>query len=148
MALCYFETSALVKRYIREPGTERTLSLLRDPNHTFAILSVAQVEFRSAVRRREKNGDLPVRIADHLIDLFQIHTREEYTLLAVSPVVIDLAGAIVDRHVLRGYDALQLAAYLTLKVFGEVSPTLFVCSDRALLNAATLEGADVVDVSV
>lgn len=124
------------------------LALVRDSNNGFAILSVAQVEFRSAVRRREKIGDLPARIADHPVDLFQIHTREEYSVQPVSPVVIDLAGAIVDWHILRGYDALQPAPYLTLKVFGGVSPTLFVCSDRALLNAATLEGADVVDVSV
>jgi predicted nucleic acid-binding protein len=148
LAACYLETSALVKRYIREAGTERTLSLLRDPDNTFATLSVTQVEFRSAIRRREKNGDLPSRIADHLLDLFQIHTKDEYTVLAISPVVIDLARAIVDRHILRGYDALQLAAYLAFKVFGGISPTLFVCSDRALLRAATLEGADVVDVSV
>ena len=135
-----------MKRYIREPGTERTLSFLRDPNNTFAALAVTQVE--SAIRRREKNGDLPGRIADHLLDLLQIHTRDEYAVLAITPQVIDLATAIIDRHTLRGYDALQLAAYLALKVFGGVKPTLFICADRALLRAATLEGADVVDVSV
>ena len=57
--LHYLETSALAKLYIDEPGTELMIGLA-DPaaGHQFAILALAEVEFRSAVRRRERAGDL------------------------------------------------------------------------------------------
>jgi len=56
LALYYLETSALVKLYVYESGTERLVSLAAsDAGHRFAILSLAQVEFRRqyAVNRGE-----------------------------------------------------------------------------------------------
>lgn len=148
MALLYLETSALVKRYIRESGTDQILELVRDPAHQFAILSVTQVEFRSAIRRRERTGDLPSRIGDHVIDLFGMHLQTDYIVQPVGSETIEIAGAMVDRHVLHGYDALQLAGYLALKIFGGADQTTFVCSDRVLLQAAVNEGGDVFDPAI
>ena len=57
MALYYLETSALVKLYVRERGSERMLGLATGSEaHLFAILAVAQVEFHSAVRRRQRDS--------------------------------------------------------------------------------------------
>ena len=53
MAFYYLYTSALVKLYVREPGTERMLALAaRSSENRLAVLALAQVELRSAVRRR------------------------------------------------------------------------------------------------
>ncbi len=52
MALYYLETSALVKLYVREPGTDRMLRLAsRTANHRLAVLALTQVEFRCAGRQ-------------------------------------------------------------------------------------------------
>ena len=62
--------------------------------------------------------------------------------------MLDLALALIDGYALRGYDAMQLAGYLSLwSVSGSEKPT-FVCSDRALLAAATSEGFPVLDPSL
>jgi hypothetical protein len=55
VALYYLEMSALVKLYVYELGTERLLALTSGhAGHRFAILSIAQVEFRSPIRRRQR----------------------------------------------------------------------------------------------
>ena len=72
MALYYLETSALVKLYVFEPGTERLVSLTASSaGHRFAILALAQVEFRSAIRRQERGGEISPSEADSLIESFR-----------------------------------------------------------------------------
>ena len=59
MALYYLDTSALVKLYVRESGTLQMLDLIADPEaHRFAILSLARAELYSAIRRRERAGEI------------------------------------------------------------------------------------------
>ena len=72
MAFYYLETSALVKLYVREPGTDRLLALAaRSAENRLAILALAQIEFRSAVRRRERTGEIPSPIASQLLETFK-----------------------------------------------------------------------------
>jgi len=55
MAVYYLDTSALVKLYVQELGTDVVLSLTGDlEEDRLAILDLARVEFRAAVRRRER----------------------------------------------------------------------------------------------
>ena len=71
MALYYLDTSALVKLYVREAGTEQLLRLAsRRANHRFAVLTITQVEFRSAIRKRERAGDIDNSVATDLINRF------------------------------------------------------------------------------
>lgn len=146
MALYYLETSALVKLYVREPGTERLLSIAaRSSANSLVILSLSQVEFRSAVRRRERNGEIPTVVANQLLDLFKRHAESRLVRQAVTDYLIDLASALVDRHGLRAFDAIQLAGYLALKTSVGAETPIFVCADHGLLSAAELEGVPILD---
>ena len=51
MALLFFDTSALVKRYYEEPGTE-TVDTLIEGDKTIVISSLSVVETVSAFRRK------------------------------------------------------------------------------------------------
>lgn len=148
MSLCYLETSALVKVYVREQGTDRVLALLQNPANQIVLLTMAHVELRSAIRRREKSGDIPTRIADHLPHLFQLHAAMRYILAPVTDEIIETAAALIHRHSLRGYDSLQLAGYLVLATFSGVSDSILVCSDIKLLEAAKREGTRVLDLTI
>lgn len=76
MALYYLDTSALVKLYVRESGTERMLRLTTGSEAPqFAILSVARVELYSAVRRRERAGDLDGVLATELLNSFEVDLK-------------------------------------------------------------------------
>jgi predicted nucleic acid-binding protein len=146
LALYYLETSALVKLYVREPGTERLLSIAaRSSANSLVILSLSQVEFRSAVRRRERNGEIPAVVANQLLDLFKRHAESRLVRQAVTDYLIDLASALVDRHGLRAFDAIQLAGYLALKTSVGAETPIFVCADHGLLSAAELEGVPILD---
>ncbi len=79
MAFYYLETSALVKLYVRESGTERVLALAnRASENRLAILGLTQVEFRSAVRRRERNGEIPPLLATQLLETFKRHLETRF----------------------------------------------------------------------
>lgn len=146
MAFYYLETSALVKLYVREPGTERVLALAnRAAENRLAILALAQVELRSAVRKRERNGEIPGLVATHLLDAFRRHLESRFVTQKVTDFVLDVASMLVDRYALRAYDAIQLAGYSALKSSAGTDVPVFVCSDQALLAAAYQEGMPTLD---
>lgn len=147
MALYYLETSALVKLYVYEPGTDRLLALAGETAHRFAILTIAQVELRAAIRRRQRAGEIPGSMADQLLNVFFRHCEGKFLVQPFSEALIDSACMLTDAHALRGYDAMQLAGYLLLRSgAGREAPT-FVCADQSLLSAARQEGCEVLDPS-
>jgi uncharacterized protein len=148
VALYYLETSALVKLYVHESGTEHLLALVAGPaGHRFVILSLAQVEFRSAVRRRERDGQIPGSDANEMIESFDRHSEGRFMVERFSDFLLDVASLLVDRHGLRAYDAMQLAGYLTLRAKSGIDTPIFVCADKKLLDAAQLEHSPVLDPS-
>jgi len=137
LALFYLETSALVKLYIREPGTETLLRLVRrEHNHRFAILTVAEVEFRSAIRRRERSGDIERDVATDLIHRFVGHLESKFVRQPFNETVLQTACALIDSYPLRAYDAVQLAGCLVLRETAGTDGPVFVCADMHLLEAA------------
>lgn len=148
MALYYLETSALVKLYVFEPGTERLLGLsVSYAGHRFAIFTLAQVELRAAIRRRQRNGEISGSAADELIESFCRHSEGKFLIQPFSESVIDVAFALVDGYGLRGYDAMQLAGYILLRSISGAEEPIFVCADKALLSAALNEGCPILDPS-
>jgi predicted nucleic acid-binding protein len=148
LALYYLETSALVKLYVYELGTERLLAVTAsDAGHRFAILSLAQVEFRAAIRRRQRGGEIPDYVADELIESFRRHSEGKFLIQSFSDSLLDVALALVDSYALKGYDAVQLAGYLMLRSIAGTEEPTFVCADRVLLSAARKEGCPVLDPS-
>jgi uncharacterized protein len=146
LALYYLETSVLVKLYVYEPGTERMLGLAAsEANHRFAILSLAQVELRSAIRRRQRGGEISDHDADEVIESFRQHSEGTFLIQPVSDSLLDVGLALVDRYALKGYDAMQLAGYTLLRSISTTEEPIFVCADRALLSAARNEGCPVLN---
>ena len=140
MVFYYLETSALVKLYVRESGTEQLLHLVdSSESHQFALLSLSQAELRSAVRRRERAGDLDGRTVAELLQRFEFHLGTMFVRQGVTESVLDVACAVIDRYPLRAYDALQLAGFLVIKTVAPSVP-VFVCADQQLLQAAETEG--------
>jgi uncharacterized protein len=145
LALYFLDTSALVKLYVQEPGTDRLLPLVGDqPENRFAILTLSAVEVRSAIRRRQRDGDIAAEAAGAILDSLSSHLETRFIRQAINDTVIDTALGILDRHALRAYDAVQLAGCLVLCAVAAAAFT-FVCSDRRLLEAARLEQLMVFD---
>jgi uncharacterized protein len=143
LAIHYLDTSALVKLYVRESGTDVMLQLANSSSN-LAVLDLTRVEFHAVVRRRQRMGDVSHDIARTLIDAMDHHLQTLYWVPPVTEAVIEEAIALLDRHPLRAYDALQLAGCVSLRAQLREQP-IFVCADRQLLRAAEREGLDVLD---
>jgi predicted nucleic acid-binding protein len=110
-------------------------------------LSLAQVEFRAAIRRRQRSGEIPHTAADELVESFRRHAEGKFLIQSFSDSVVDVALALIDSYPLRGYDAMQLAGYLVLRSTSGTGDPTFICADKTLLAAARNEGCATLDPS-
>jgi uncharacterized protein len=148
LSLYYLETSALVKLYIRETGTERLMRLAaRASGHQFAVLTLARVELHSAIRRREREGDIESALANRVLTRFEQHLETRFLKQMVNDALLDTACALIGRQFLRAYDAVQLAGCMALRTVSGGEVPIFVCSDRRLIEAAQAEGLSSLDPS-
>ena len=132
----FFDASALVKRYVREPETPVVRRLLADRRAAVSRLSEAEVS--SALARRKREGDLDA--GDHAAALSALRADlERLDVVELVPEVVARVHELLARHALRAGDALQLAAAIALRVEPE-SPAEFVCWDDRLRAAASAEG--------
>jgi uncharacterized protein len=139
LALYFLDTSALVKLYVQEPGTDRLLPLVSDqPENRFAVLAISAVEIRSAIRRRQRAGDIDAGVAAAILASMQSHAEARFIRQVINDTVIDTALEMIDRYPLRAYDAIQLAGCLVVCAITAEAFT-FVCSDHRLLEAARSE---------
>jgi predicted nucleic acid-binding protein len=146
LALYYLETSALVKLYVRERGTDRLLQLASDPSgNRLVVLAMSPVEARSAIRRRERAGDIDSKTAALILDRLQQHMEGRFLRQALSEAVLGGALEMIDRYALRAYDAIQLAGCLALKTAVDMEFPTFVSSDQQLLEAARSELLAILD---
>ncbi len=146
MAVYYLDTSALAKLYIQEIGSGRVADLLRDPERDhFAILEVSRVEFHSAVRRRERGGDVSSAEAANVLTQLDSDLQGLFLVQPLTASVLEEAVAIIARHPLRAYDAMQLAGCIALSTGVGVQGFSFVCADDELLDAAMAEGIEVIN---
>jgi predicted nucleic acid-binding protein len=148
VAVYYLETSALVKLYVYESGTELPIGLTAgNAGHRFAILSLAQVEFRSAIRRQQRGGEISGSEAEALIDSFHRHLEARIVVQPFTESLLDVALALIHGYPLKAYHAMQLAEYLMLRSISGAEEPIFVCADKTLLLAARNEGCPILDPS-
>jgi uncharacterized protein len=128
-----------VKLYVQEAGTDRLIALTTDAiRHTLTILALARVEFRSAVRRRQREGDFSAATGDALVAALSAHLQDVFVVQPVTETTLEEAQLLIDVYALRAFDALQLAG---AQVLARGAPALvFVCSDLQLCSVASKQG--------
>jgi predicted nucleic acid-binding protein len=136
----YWDTSALVKQYLAEVGSEEVLALrTQDLPHATSMITYS--ETFSALRRRVRERFLPATRYRTAIDLFK-RDWSAFVRVQLDEEIIMLSAKLIERHPLRTLDSLHLASVLQLQqLVGE--PSLFVSSDSQLLQAATAENLNV-----
>lgn len=134
----FLDTSALVKRYVEEPGSDAVAEILAGAEG-LVVSSLCLPECVSAFRRLARDGHMSdedyEELKGHLLgDL------SDAVICHVVPNVLELAVDHLERHPLRTLDALQLACARA------ALPDLFVTADRKQGEAARAEGLAVRDV--
>ncbi|MDH3444678.1 MAG: type II toxin-antitoxin system VapC family toxin [Deltaproteobacteria bacterium] len=137
----YFDTSALIKRYINEPGSAAVRRSLQQ--HALLSSAITPVEVVSAFLRRRREGDLTKAKFEAL--LRQVQTdRARWDLVEVSSMVLERAETLIEGFIPIGFlDAVQIASLITFQaVSGICIP--FVTADSRQRDSATLRGLDVI----
>jgi len=136
----YFDTSALVKRYVVEEGSLHIRRLLRRYGVISSVLF--PVEICSALRRRKLEGAVHGAALDRMLDRVRSDAAS-WRLVAVADEVLALARDRVLEHPLRSLDAIHLASAESIRREGIVLP--FVTADARQAAAARAVGLDVID---
>jgi predicted nucleic acid-binding protein len=143
-ATYYFDSSALVKRYVTEVGTGWIRSLIAPAGGSLSLISrLTIVEVRSALARRKR--ERAISSDEHVFALgaLRTHSLTQYRFIEFDASVANLAGDLLEHHPLRAYDAVQLASALivarALTGTGMAAPTFLTADDR-LLDVARAEG--------
>lgn len=139
MAVYYFDTSALVKRYAQELGTAWVINIT-DPTagHDIYVARITGPEMIAALFRKVRTGEIAQADALRAAENFKVDFRWQYQIVELTPEVADRAMALAERHGLRGYDAVQLAAALELHMVRKrmkLPPLIFVSADDDLNKA-------------
>lgn len=132
----YIDTSAMVKRYVREPGRPALQKLLA--RHRLVSSVILPVELYSAFIRRTREGTLATVALPRLFTRVAAD-RLRWTLVGTSAEVMSEAQSLVEKHPLRTLDALHVAS---ARVFQQQlrAPVLFISADKRQLAAAGREG--------
>lgn len=140
--MIYFDSSALVKRYIEEHGTEKVKSLIA-LNEEIITSKLTYPEMLSAFNIKYKTGEINSelynnKVAEFIVDWDYFHVIE------FDDGLLPIIKSIIHKYHLRGADSIQLSSALwfndSLK-----EEIIFVSSDIDLLKAAESEGLQIID---
>jgi predicted nucleic acid-binding protein len=148
MARYFFDTSALIKHYHVEAGTNTVDRIINEAGAEFLIARLTLVETVSVFAIKVRTGEFDAAEFVRLRGLFATHVaRRRYQVFRLLNVHYNRARDLIANHGLgrqiRSLDALQLAVALQLH---QVTPIdHFVCADQRLCDIAALEGLAVIN---
>jgi len=133
--LVFFDTSAFVKRYVNESGTDKVLEWC-DKATEISLAGIALPEIISAfchLRREARITDTQYRQLKSLL----LADIEDAALCDFAPAVLAQAISSLENNVLRGMDAIHIGSAVALKA------DIFVSSDKRQCEAAGRKGLQV-----
>ena len=130
--LVFFDTSAFVKRYINESGTEKVLEWC-DKATEIGLSGIVLPEIISAFCRLSREGRITGVQYQQLKSLLMADI-EDAALCDLAPAVLAQSIMSLENNVLRGMDAIHVGSAVVLKA------DVFVSSDIRQCEAAARAG--------
>lgn len=126
--ITYVDTSSLLKLLIEEDGSEQAGRLWDSADAVVSVVVVV-VEARAALAAAERGGRLTA--AEHREAKAELAVLvDELTIVGITNDLIVQAAELAEGEALRGYDAVHLAAAVT------VGAVVLTSADSALCSAA------------
>lgn len=135
--ILYLDTSALVKRYFREPYTDGVLSKWNSAA-LIATSFVAYAETTASMYRKKRDSNLTDTLIKGITETFH-KDWESFIRVEVNDKLNEYIHRVIEKYPLRGFDTIHLASAI---VIHEKLPENFVfaCFDDTLARAARSEG--------
>jgi predicted nucleic acid-binding protein len=128
----FFDSSAFVKRYIREAGTDTVLKWC-DSATEIGLSGIALPEIISAFCRLHRETSITETQYRQLKSLL-LADIEDAAVCDLSPVVLGQAVSSLEANALRGMDAIHIGSAVALQA------DVFVSADIRQCEAATRAG--------
>ena len=137
MAWAYFDTSALVKSYVDEPGQREVRELVRD--FDWVASALLPLELRSALRRLTSEAALSTEQLREVVSRIS-EDRVYWNLIEVSADVLAAAELLVATHPLRALDAVHVASAQLFAARAGLLELMFISADARQTAAAAAMG--------
>lgn len=145
MKIIYFDTSALVKRYVEEKGTQVVVDLIMSSDMLITTSILTYPEIKAAFTKKLRFKEMSKESYKEAIENFEKDwSVPVFSVIGLTSQVANLAGSLVERNVLKTLDAVHLASALTVKEHFGIQ-VLFVSSDDRFNKAASSEGLEVMN---
>jgi len=138
--IVYFDTSALLKYYIREQGSDEVVTLMNDLDNVYGSIVVMQVEMAASIQKAVRMNSSSSKTASGAWKIF-LDDWQSFTRLRVSAGTIERASEIAWKYGLRGDDSLHLTAALLWQETLGMQIT-FAIFDRELWQASQKTGLE------
>lgn len=139
----FCDASAVLKRYVRERGSQWFRSQVS--NRQIVLAKITPLELKSGLALRFRTGSISQFDFLKARNTFTRHLlTQQYTVLPLTDQIMNLAGQLVYHYPLRAYDAVQLATaldYVKMTVI-DLKSFCFLTADDQLERAATAEGVN------
>ena len=135
--ILYLDTSALVKRYVKEPFSEAVIAKWQEAEE-IVTSSVAYAEAMAAFYRKKRATAFDDEIMENIVSNLQTDWSG-FIRIQVTDELNRYVAKALKAYPLRGVDAIHLASAM---IIHEKLPVdfLFVCFDHKLTQAAQALG--------
>jgi len=137
--ILYLDTSALVKKYFKEKNSSEVITAWKS-SLGIATSAVAFAELLAAVYRKASEKRVKKFYIETVVSLFQ-EDWSTFIVVEVDNRLNETIHKVIAKHGLRGFDAIHLAAALTIGAAVK-NNFLFACYDERLRRAAQAEGLE------
>ena len=146
----YWDASALAKRYAPEVGTALVNALFsKAPRDRMMCLSVGTGEVISVLVRKKNAGLITEAACSQAMADFraEVISAVDFQLVAVEDTLVFASHPLIEKYSLNATDALVLCSASDVASIKrqEGHEVVLLASDRRLLNAARIEGIQILD---
>ena len=142
--MIYLDSSALVKRYVKEEGTESVEAIVTG-SRMMATSRLTYPEVISALTRKQRAGEIDAKPYERALAQFEQDWKRVVVIEFLEEMLPE-ARAMIQKHALRAGGTVHLCAAMWTARSAKLK-VQFVSSDRNLLRAAETEELEVVDPS-
>ena len=140
----FFDTSAQVKFFHEEEGTNAVTDLILDASNQVWVSELARLEFLSTVFRRFRNKELDEERLNTAVNSFETQV-DRFNIEPLGHAVLEEAALLIKnhgrRHGLKALDALHLGTYSLISE----QDWAFVATDESLCGTAEIIGYNTIN---
>lgn len=144
-AIYFCDTSAIIKLYHAEIGTDCMESIFGDNQCSIMISELTLVEFDSFVLKKVRTGDITDSAKNEAMKNFKKDCRNKFLVNSLDSRIIRSAKKLINKYgnklSIKTLDALQLGSCIV----EEQECLHFVCADVRLNKICKLEGVSTIN---